>query len=61
MLLDWVIVFFVLALLAGIFGFGGIATEFASIAKLLFFLFIVLFVISLLYRLVSGRPPQSPL
>jgi uncharacterized membrane protein YtjA (UPF0391 family) len=37
------------ALLAALFGFGGIATAAAGIAKLLFFVFLVLFIGSLFF------------
>jgi uncharacterized membrane protein YtjA (UPF0391 family) len=46
-MLSWALTFFVLALIAAIFGFGGIAAGAAEIAKILFILFLVLFVISL--------------
>jgi uncharacterized membrane protein YtjA (UPF0391 family) len=46
-MLYYALVFFVIALLAAIFGFGGIAVAFAGVAKILFFLFIVLFLVSL--------------
>jgi len=45
MLLSWVIVFLVIAIIAGVLGFGGIAQESAWIAKILFFVFLVLFFI----------------
>ena len=54
-MLRWAIGFFIIALIAALFGFGGIATAAAGIAKLLFFLFLVLFVISLVGYLMSGR------
>jgi len=38
-MLRWVIIFFVIALIAALFGFGGIAAGAASIAKILFFIF----------------------
>lgn len=47
-MLRWALTFFVLALIAAVFGFGGIATAAAGIAKLLFFLFLAVFVISLI-------------
>lgn len=50
-MLRWTVIFIILAIIAGIFVFGGIAAGAASIAKILFFIFLVLFVISL----VSGR------
>ncbi len=50
-MLSWVAVFFVLSIVAAVFGFGGIAADAASIAQILFFIFIALFVISLLMQL----------
>jgi len=47
-MLSWAAVFFVVAIVAAIFGFGGIATSAIGIAKILFFIFLVLFVLSLL-------------
>jgi uncharacterized membrane protein YtjA (UPF0391 family) len=47
-MLQWALTFFVLAVVAGVFGFGLIATAAVGIAKVLFFLFLVLFVISLI-------------
>lgn len=46
-MLKWTVIFVVLAIIAAIFGFGGIAAGAASIAKVLFFIFVVLFIISL--------------
>jgi len=46
MLLSWVLIFLVVALVAGFFGFGGVANESAWIAKVLFFIFLVLFIIA---------------
>lgn len=43
-MLRWAAIFFVIAIVAALFGFGGIAEGAASIAKILFFIFIVLFV-----------------
>jgi uncharacterized membrane protein YtjA (UPF0391 family) len=58
-MLGWALAFLILALVAAIFGFGGIAVGFAAIAKILFFLFLVLFVISLIFRLVRGGSPRT--
>jgi uncharacterized membrane protein YtjA (UPF0391 family) len=46
-MLHYAAVFFVIAIVAAIFGFGGIAVGAAEIAKVLFFIFLVLFVVSL--------------
>ena len=56
-MLQWIITFFILAILAAIFGFGGLAGTFANIAQFLTIIFVVLFVASLVYSLVSGRRP----
>lgn len=54
-MLRYAIVFFVIALIAAVFGFGGIAASAAGIAQLLFFGFIVLAVVSLVVGLVNKR------
>lgn len=51
-MLRWAIAFFVIAIIAAIFGFGGIAVAAAGIAKILFFIFLVLFLVALLGGLV---------
>lgn len=59
-MLNWMITFFILAVVAAIFGFGGLAGTFAEIAKFLAILFVALFVISLVYQMVTGRKPPTP-
>ena len=59
-MLNWIITFFVLAVIAAIFGFGGLAGTFASIAQFLAGLFVILFVAALIYSLVSGRQVRPP-
>jgi uncharacterized membrane protein YtjA (UPF0391 family) len=46
-MLRWALAFFVVALVAALFGFTGIAVAAAGIAKLLFFIFLVLFLLAL--------------
>jgi uncharacterized membrane protein YtjA (UPF0391 family) len=60
MLLDWALVFFILSLIAGYLGYFGLAAETAGIAKILFFIFLILFVFSFLYRLINRRSPPRP-
>jgi uncharacterized membrane protein YtjA (UPF0391 family) len=55
-MLRWALVFAILALCAGVFGFGGLAGDFAYIARILLFIFLVLFVVSLLF----GRGAAGP-
>lgn len=52
-MLRWALIFLVVAIVAGIFGFAGIMLAAAGIAKLLFYLFLVLFLVSLVMGLVS--------
>lgn len=54
-MLNWALTFFVVALIAGVLGFGNLAGEMAGIAKILFVLFLVLFVFSLIKH--RGRAP----
>lgn len=49
------IIFFIIAVIAAVFGFGGIASGAATIAQILFGIFLVLFLISIVAHLVSGR------
>ena len=55
-MLHYALVFFVVALIAAIFGFTGIAVGAAEIAKVLFFIFLVLFVVSLVAGLLRRTP-----
>jgi uncharacterized membrane protein YtjA (UPF0391 family) len=50
-MLNWAITFFVIALIAAILGFTGVAVAAAGIAKLMFVIFLVLFLISLVAHL----------
>lgn len=56
---GWALTFFIIALIAAFLGFGGIAGTAIGIAKIIFFVALVLFVVSLLYGLVSGRRPPA--
>ena len=59
-MLNYAITFFILAIIAAVFGFGGLAASFASIAKFLAVLFVVLFLASLLYSMLTGRSANPP-
>jgi uncharacterized membrane protein YtjA (UPF0391 family) len=56
-MLNWAIAFLVIALVAAVLGFGGIAGTAIELAKIVFYVFIALFLISLLYSLMTGRRP----
>ena len=51
-MLGWAIGFFVAAIAAAVFGFGGIATTFTGIAVVLFWVFLALFVLSLIFGIL---------
>jgi uncharacterized membrane protein YtjA (UPF0391 family) len=52
-MLRWALGFFVVALIAAILGFGGVAVAAAGIAKIIFYIFVALFLISLISHLAS--------
>jgi uncharacterized membrane protein YtjA (UPF0391 family) len=52
-MLHYAVVFFVIALIAALFGFGGIAAGAVGIAKVLFFVFVVLAVASFLFGVIK--------
>jgi uncharacterized membrane protein YtjA (UPF0391 family) len=54
-MLSWVVTFLVIALIAGILGFGGIAGASIEIAKIVFFIAVVLFLVSAVVGLARGR------
>jgi uncharacterized membrane protein YtjA (UPF0391 family) len=54
-MLSWVVTFLIVALIAGILGFGGVAGASIEIAKIIFFVAIVLFLISAVVGLARGR------
>jgi len=56
-MLHWALVFLVVALVAALFGFTGIYVAAAGIAKVLFFVFLILFLVSLLSGGISRRGP----
>ena len=54
-MLGWALTFLVVALIAGVLGFTSIAGAAMGVAKILFFVFLVLFVVSLVMHMVRGR------
>lgn len=50
-MLGWALMFLIIALVAGLFGFGLIGGMAYGVAKILFFVFLVLFIVSL----ITGR------
>jgi len=56
-MLQFAVLLLLLALVCGVLGYGGLMVQFAGVAQLLFFVFLVLFLISALASALRGRPP----
>ena len=54
-MLGWVVTFLIVALIAGILGFGGVAGASIEIAKIIFFIAVVLFLVSAVIGMSRGR------
>jgi uncharacterized membrane protein YtjA (UPF0391 family) len=54
-MLKWTIIFFLLAVLASILGFGGLAGTFMGIAKFLAVIFIIIFLGTLIAAVAAGK------
>lgn len=52
-MLHYAVVFFVIALIAAVLGFGGIAASAAGIAKILFFVFLIMAAATFLFGLIK--------
>ena len=59
-MLRWALAFFIIALVSAVLGFGSIAGAASGIAVTLFWVFVALFVISLLVSLVTGKRTPVP-
>lgn len=56
-MLHWAITFLVIAIIAALFGFTGIVSVSVQIAQTLFFVFLVLFVVTAIVHLLRGKSP----
>jgi uncharacterized membrane protein YtjA (UPF0391 family) len=56
-MLSWAVTFLIIALIAAVLGFGGIAGVAIEAAKIIFFVAIILFLITALFGVVRGRTP----
>lgn len=59
-MIGWAITFLIIALIAALLGFGAIAGTAIEFAKIIFFIAIILFVISAVIGLLRGRSPNLP-
>lgn len=60
-MLGWALTFLIVAIIAAVLGFGGVAAVSVEIAKIIFFVAIALFVIVLIANLITGRRRPNPL
>lgn len=56
-MLHWALTFLVIALIAAVFGFTGIVSVSIQIAQILFFVFLVLFLITAVMHILRGKTP----
>ena len=54
-MLRWALMFFIFGLIAALLGFTGIAGAAIGIAKILFYIFLVLFLVALLIGLATAN------
>ena len=54
-MLRYALIFCVISLIAAVLGFGGISADAGAIARILFYIFVVLFLVSLIMGLAGGR------
>lgn len=54
-MLKWALVFFIVSLVAALFGFTGIASGAAAIAKILFYIAVALFVVFLILGVMAAK------
>ena len=54
-MLKWALIFFVISLIAGFFGFTGVAAGARGIAKVLFFVAIAIFLVILIFGVMLGK------
>jgi uncharacterized membrane protein YtjA (UPF0391 family) len=59
-MLRWALTFLVLALVAGLLGFTSVAGESMYIARILFFIFLVVFIVGLIFSLITGKRTPVP-
>ncbi|MEO8740413.1 MAG: DUF1328 domain-containing protein [Casimicrobiaceae bacterium] len=53
-MIKWAVIFFIISLVAGFFGFSGVAAGSKTIAKVLFFIALVIFLVVLIFGVFMG-------
>lgn len=60
-MLQWALTFLVIALIAAVFGFTGIAALSVDLAKIVFGVFLVLFIVTAIMHIARGKLPPPPI
>jgi uncharacterized membrane protein YtjA (UPF0391 family) len=58
-MLRWTVAFFIISVVAAFFGFSGVSAATAEIAQIIFYLFLFVFVLSLLGGFIRGRKTKD--
>jgi uncharacterized membrane protein YtjA (UPF0391 family) len=53
-MIKWAIIFFIISVIAGFLGFTGVAAGFRTVAKILFFVAIAIFLVILVFGVFLG-------
>lgn len=59
-MLQWALTFLVIALIAAVLGFGGVAAISIELARIVFAVFLVLFVVAAIAHMMTGKKPPLP-
>ena len=54
-LLKWALIFFLISVVAAVFGFTDLSAASADVARILFYIFLVIFIVLLLLGLLAAR------
>ncbi len=57
-MIGWAVTFLIIALIAGVLGFGGIALVSVELAKIIFVVALILFLVSAVFGVMRGRSTQ---
>jgi uncharacterized membrane protein YtjA (UPF0391 family) len=59
-LLKWALIMLIVSLVAAVFGFTDIAAASADVARILFYIFLVIFLVLLVFGLIGARSLRGP-
>ena len=59
-LLKWALIMLLVSIVAAVFGFTDLAAASADVARILFYIFLVIFLVLLVFGLMAGRAARGP-